>query len=117
MVFVPHTHTAHPTARSKALAERLRATISDFQMREPKVTAEEIAMALREAQPRAEGTTGARAVAVAAAAGAALLAVGVVVFSTRVERTGEGPTVAIVAVVVALLAAVAVVVARIRNSG
>src|SRR5690606_16725268 len=56
MVYVPHTHTAHPTARSRALAERLRATIADFQMREPKVTAEEIAMALREAQPRAEGT-------------------------------------------------------------
>lgn len=117
MVYVPHTHTAHPTARSKALAERLRATIADFQMREPKVTAEEIAMALREAQAGAGGTSRPQAVVVAAAIGAALLAAGVVVFSTRLERTGEAPTVAITAVVIALLAAVAVVIARIRNSG
>lgn len=117
MVYVPHTHTAHPTARSRALAERLRATIADFQMREPKVTAEEIALALREAQPRAEGTGRAQAVAIAAAVGAALLAVGVAVFSTRVERTGEAPTVAIIWVVLALLAAVAIVIARLRNNG
>jgi peptidoglycan/LPS O-acetylase OafA/YrhL len=118
MVYVPHTHTAHPTARSRALAERLRATIADFQMREPKVSAEEIAMALRDAQPRAAGTPPAQVIAVVAAIGAALLAGGMVLITQRAERAGqEPPTVAITAVVIALLAAVAVIVIRVRNNG
>lgn len=118
MVFVPHTHTAHPTARSRALAERLRATIADYQMREPKVTAEEIALALQEARPRTGGTPRGPVIAILAALGAGLLALGLVVASERAQRAGEAPPqLAIIAVVIALLAGVAVVVARFRNGG
>lgn len=118
MIIVPHTQTAHPTARSRALAERLRETIADFQMREPKVTTEEIAMALREAQSVSGAPPRGRAIAIITALTASLLAFGLVFLRARSERTGqEPPMVSIVAIVIVLLAAVAVVVMRLRNNG
>jgi len=116
MIFVPHVPTAHPTPRSRALAERLRATIADFQVREPKVTDEEIALALREAQPHAPTPPQNRMISALVALAAGLVAFGLVLATLRDGRAGEAPpTIAISGVIVALLVACAVLMVRLRS--
>ncbi|MEP7380889.1 MAG: hypothetical protein ABI910_04340 [Gemmatimonadota bacterium] len=48
MIIIPHTQH-HPTTRSRALSEQLRATIAEFRRREPKLTEAEIEAALVDA--------------------------------------------------------------------
>lgn len=118
MIIVPHPPTAHPTARSRALAERLRTTIADFRMREPKLTDAEVALALREAQPPTSASDTPRAVAALAALAGMLLALGVALFVSRAPRGGETLNAApVAAVVVALLVGFAVFLVRMRSRG
>lgn len=116
MIIVPPHTTAHATARSRALADRLRTTIAEFQAREPKVTKEEIAQALHEVQRPADTRPANRRAAILAMVAGTTLALGAGLLASSAEKAGRQPSpVVIISVLVALLAAIAAVAIKLRR--
>ena len=108
MIIVPPPTTTHTTARSRALTERLRSTIADFQAREPKLTNEEIAQALHAlSRPLDRRPRGARVAALATAAGTvAALGIGLLVSSAQKPGRAASSWVAVSLIAVMLVAGV-----------
>jgi len=116
MIIVPPHTTAQPTARSRALADRLRATIAEFQAREPKVTKEEIAQALHAVQLPSGGRATNRTAAILAMVAGTTVALGAGLLASSAEKAGRQPSpVVIIAVLVAVLAAIAAVAIKLRR--
>ncbi|HEX4933010.1 MAG TPA: hypothetical protein VFV33_07525 [Gemmatimonadaceae bacterium] len=116
MIIVPPHQTSYHTARSRALSERLRATIAEFQAREPKVTPEEIAQALREVQQPGGRRAPNRSVAIVATLAGTFLALGIGLFVSSAQRGGSEPRpVVLLPLIVVLLVAVAVVALKMRG--
>lgn len=115
-MLIPPQSPPTPSPRTRALADRLRATIADFQRREPTVTPEEVAHALREVQPDAPRSAR-RPLAVI---GAVLVAAGAAVVAGVLSREGtagaEGrPAALIVWVAVAAVLTLVALVMRVRR--
>jgi len=105
-----------PSPRTRALTDRLRATVAEFQRREPGFTPEEVAHALRELQADtapADRRTPALVAVVLLAAGMAI-AVGVTVATDAASRTPT-PRALIAGAVVCGVAAIALLVMRVRT--
>jgi hypothetical protein len=112
-MLIPPQIPTTPSPRTRALADRLRATIAEFQRREPKVTSEEVAHALRELQPNA-ARPGAPPLAVIATV---LIALGAAMaFGLVADRGGEPAPARLIAVaVLAAVLAIVVLVVRLRT--
>ena len=114
MVYVP-VHTQQPSRRSRELAEQLRATIADYQAREPKLNSDEVRLALQSVTPGAGISPARRALIVASAVFAVLLA-GVIAATANARAEGKPvPIVWLVAGLAAGLGAIAILVARARD--
>lgn len=113
---MPVVHTT-PSPRTKELAERLRATIADYQAREAKLTQGEIDAALATVRTTTRGEDR-RAVAILLAIVGAFVAVSVGL-ATAAERAPEGgsmPAAVYLAIAIAVAAAVVGALLARRNS-
>lgn len=116
MIIVPPHTTAQSTARSRALADRLRATIAEFQVREPKVTREEIAQALHAVQVPSAGRTTNKTAAILATIAGTAVALGIGLVASSAQKAGREPSpVVIVSMLVVLLASIAAVAIKLRR--
>ncbi|MFN8666124.1 MAG: hypothetical protein U0164_02880 [Gemmatimonadaceae bacterium] len=116
MIIIPPQTTAHATARSRALADRLRATIAEFQVREPKVTKEEIAQALHDVQLPSGGRAANKRAAVLATVAGTTVAIGIGLLASSAEKAGRQPSpVVVISLVVVLLSAIAAVAIKARR--
>lgn len=115
MIIVPQ-HRSHPTARSRALAERLRTTIDEFKHREPKVSEEEVLQALRDAAPGARGAANRQKAAAVAVIAGVTTAIGLALVASNASNAGRAvPATPLVAIAVAGLGVVAAIILRSRN--
>ncbi|MCC6930279.1 MAG: hypothetical protein IT359_14935 [Gemmatimonadaceae bacterium] len=116
MVIVPPHTTSQASARSRALAARLRTTIADFQAREPKVTREEIAQALHEVQPPSQGRSANMAGALVATIAGLTIAIGIGLLVSIAQKTGSAPPpIVLISLAAVLVAAVVAVVIKARR--
>ena len=115
MIIVPQ-HRSHPTARSRALAERLRTTIDEFKHREPKVSDEEVLQALRDAAPSARGAAHRQKAAIVAVLAGVTTAIGLALLASNASNSGRPVAITpLVAVAVVGLGVIAAIILRAKN--
>lgn len=116
MIIVPPQRTSHTTARSRALSERLRATIAEYQVREPKVTKEEIAQALHDVSLPAERTVDKRRVTIVATVAGSMCAAGIGLLVSSSQKAGRQPSMWIaLSILAVMIVAVAAVATKLRG--
>lgn len=115
MIIVPQPQP-QPTPLSRALTDRVRATIAEFQRREPRITPEEVAQALRDAMPSASTRTNPKPALIIAVLSGVMTAIGMGLVASSSSNAGRPvPVVPIVALAVAGLGVVAALILRSRN--
>lgn len=113
MIIVPVV--PQPSARARALAERLRATIADAKARDAKLTREEIEQALREVTPSPRGRADQRPAVILAVIAGVGTAIGVGLLADSAQGGRSLPVAPMLAVAILGLGVVAALVLRSRN--
>lgn len=115
-MIIPPQHHSHPTARSRALAERLRSTIAEFRHREPKVSEEEVLQALRDAAPSSRGALHRRKATLVAVLAGVTTAIGLALLASNSSNAGRPiPVTPIIAVAVVGFGLIAAIILRANN--
>ena len=105
--------SAIATRRSKDLTRQLHQTLDDFRAREPKVSSEEIELALDAVRPGKKRNATSREIALTVVALVVALGIGMLV-SAR-QHGARLPVIPIVAAAVAVIGAVIVLLVRLRD--